>query len=100
MFPESKREWMRDVLPEPVSSKAQETRLWDGQSGHMQESGVLVLDTYRHFLALLLVTRMNGPDRDGDKKNGIRGVYDMLFGMSFFEINGREHFSCKALLTT
>ncbi|KAJ5568063.1 putative alpha-1-3-mannosyltransferase [Penicillium hetheringtonii] len=80
MFPESKREWMQDVLPEPVSSKAQETRLWDGQSGHMQESGVLVLDTYRHFLALLLVTRMNGPDRDGDEKRGIWGVYDMLFG--------------------
>lgn len=80
MFPESKQEWMQKVLPEPVSSKAQEARLWDGQSGHMQESGVLVLDTYRHFLSLLLVTRMNGPDRDGDEKKGIRGVYDMLFG--------------------
>ncbi|KAJ5388687.1 putative alpha-1-3-mannosyltransferase [Penicillium cosmopolitanum] len=80
MFPESKREWMQKVLPEPVSSKAQQTRLWDGQSGHMQESGVLVLDTYKHFLSLLLVTRMNGPDRDGDEKKGIRGVYDMLFG--------------------
>jgi hypothetical protein len=84
MFPESKREWMQKVLPEPVSSKAQQTRLWDGQSGHMQESGVLVLDTYRHFLSLLLVTRMNGPDRDGDEKKGIRGVYDMLFGESLF----------------
>ncbi|KAJ5098009.1 alpha-1-3-mannosyltransferase [Penicillium argentinense] len=80
IMPESKREWMQKVLPEPISSKAQEVRLWDGQSGHMQESGVLVIDTYRHFLSLLLVTRMNGPDRDGNKEKGIRGVYDMLFG--------------------
>lgn len=84
MMPESKREWMEKVLPEPISSKAQETRLWNGQSAHMQDSGVLVIDTYTHFLSLLLVTRMNGPDRDGDKKRAIRGVYDMLFGESFF----------------
>lgn len=89
MFPESKREWMQKVLPEPISSKAQETRLWDGQSGHMQESGVLVLDTYRHFLSLLLVTRMNGPDRDGDEKKGIRGVYDMVFGESSSYLKSR-----------
>jgi len=46
----------------------------------MQESGVVVVDKWRHFIALLLVTRMNGPDRDGNKENGVVGVYDMVYG--------------------
>jgi hypothetical protein len=48
----------------------------------MQESGVVVVDKWRHFIALLLVTRMNGPDRDGDKLKHKTGVYDMVYGTS------------------
>ena len=46
----------------------------------MQESGDLVVGKWRHFIALLMVTRMNGPDRDGNEDEGIIGVYDMVYG--------------------
>ena len=46
----------------------------------MQESGVIVVDKFRHYLALLFVTRMNGPDRDGNKDEGRIGVNDMVYG--------------------
>ncbi|KAL2819064.1 mannosyltransferase putative-domain-containing protein [Aspergillus cavernicola] len=80
IMPQSKRKWLQDVLPKPISPKVLESRFWTGESGHMQESGVVVVDTWRHFVALLLVTRMNGSDRDGNKAQQIVGVYDMLYG--------------------
>ncbi|KAJ5822970.1 hypothetical protein N7447_005310 [Penicillium robsamsonii] len=80
IMPEDKSGWMRKVLPAPISEMARGSRFWKGISGHMQESGVMVVDSCRHFVSLLLVTRMNGPDRDGNKEKGLRGVYDMLFG--------------------
>lgn len=46
----------------------------------MQESGVLVVDKYRHFIPLLLATRLNGPDRDGDPETNRKGFYDMMYG--------------------
>ncbi|GFF77520.1 alpha-1,3-mannosyltransferase MNT2 [Aspergillus udagawae] len=80
MMPESKKRWLQEILPRPVSNKAMGSRFWTGQSGHMQESGVVVVDKWRHFIALLLVTRMNGPDRDGDQSKQKTGVYDMVYG--------------------
>ncbi|KAF4552428.1 Mannosyltransferase-like protein 2 [Elsinoe fawcettii] len=80
MFPESKRKWLQQILPKPMSRKVRHSRFWTGESGHMQESGVVVVDKWRHFMALLFVTRMNGPDRDGDKDKGIVGTYDMVYG--------------------
>jgi hypothetical protein len=80
MMEESKRDWLKETLPKPISAKAQQSRFWTGQSAHMQESGVVVVDKWKHFISLLLVARMNGPDRDGNKDKGITGVYDMLFG--------------------
>lgn len=53
-----------------------------GTSAHMQESGVIVMDKFRHFLALLVVSRMNGPDRDGNSDKGVKGVYEMVYGVS------------------
>ncbi|RAH75042.1 alpha-mannosyltransferase [Aspergillus aculeatinus CBS 121060] len=75
-----KRAWLRRVLPAPVSPRVRQSRMWTGQSIHMQESGVVVVDKWRHFVALLMVTRMNGPDRDGDESRGLVGVYDMVYG--------------------
>ena len=46
----------------------------------MQDSGVLVIDKWLHFVPLLLATRLNGPDRDGDKEKGKKGVYEMVYG--------------------
>ncbi|KAF2148663.1 glycosyltransferase family 71 protein [Myriangium duriaei CBS 260.36] len=80
MFPESKRKWLQQILPKPMSRNVRTSRFWTGESGHMQESGVVVVDKWRHFMALLFVTRMNGPDRDGDKDKGIIGTYDMVYG--------------------
>lgn len=78
--PENKRAWIKLVLPSPISDNVRHNRMYTGESGHMQESGVIVVDKYRHFIPLLLSTRLNGPDRDGDKETGKRGVYDMVYG--------------------
>ncbi|KAL5334123.1 mannosyltransferase putative-domain-containing protein [Aspergillus crustosus] len=80
IMPQTKRQWLQKVLPAPISEKVYENRLWTGASSHMQESGVVVVDTWRHFVALLLVTRMNGPDRDSDEDKHIVGVYGMVYG--------------------
>jgi alpha 1,3-mannosyltransferase len=80
MMPELKKKWLQKVLPKPISKKATQSRFWTGESGHMQESGVVVVDKCKHFVALLLVTRMNGPDRDGDAAKGKIGVYDLVYG--------------------
>ena len=80
MMPESKQRWLQQILPKPISKLVKRSRMWTGESGHMQESGVVVVDKWRHFIALLLVTRMNGPDRDGNDEEGRIGVYDMVYG--------------------
>ena len=75
---QSRREWLEEVLPKPISTHATISRLWTGESTRMQESGVIVVDKWQHFMALLFVTRMNGPDRDGNREKGIVGTYDMI----------------------
>ncbi|KAF9892063.1 hypothetical protein FE257_002469 [Aspergillus nanangensis] len=80
MMPEVKKRWLQRILPKPISKNVVQSRLWTGESGHMQESGVVVVDKWKHFVALLLVTRMNGPDRDGNAAEGKVGVYDMVYG--------------------
>lgn len=82
LMPESRKTWLTQILPSPISMKARMSRLWTGDSGHMQESGVVVVDKWMHFIALLMVTRMNGPDRDGDEAENKVGVYDMVYGES------------------
>lgn len=80
LFPDSKKEWLKNVMPRPISPQVINNRFWKGDSAHMQESGVIVVDKFRHFVALLIVCRMNGPERNGDKDKGIVGVYDMVYG--------------------
>ncbi|KKZ61503.1 hypothetical protein EMCG_03904 [[Emmonsia] crescens] len=80
LMPESKKEWLQHILPRPISRNAMATRFWTGESGHMQESGVVVVDKWRHFMAMFLVCRMNGSDRDGNKDENKIGVYDMVYG--------------------
>jgi hypothetical protein len=81
IMPENRKKFMEKVLPRPISNKAKQSRFWTGESGHMQESGVVVVDKWKHLVALLMVTRMNGPDRDGNEEEGIVGVYDLVYGM-------------------
>lgn len=80
IMPESKKRWLQQILPKPVSKQVMQSHFWTGTSGHMQESGVVVIDKWKHFVAMLLVTRMNGPDRDGNEEKGEIGVYDMVYG--------------------
>ncbi|OAX76987.1 hypothetical protein ACJ72_08719, partial [Emergomyces africanus] len=80
IMPESKKEWLQQILPRPISRNVMATRFWTGESGHMQESGVVVVDKWRHFMAMCLVCRMNGSDRDGNTDENKIGVYDMVYG--------------------
>lgn len=80
LSPENKRAWIKSILPSPISANIKKNRMWTGESGHMQESGVIVVDKYRHFIPLLLTTKLNGPDRDGNAEAGKRGVYEMMYG--------------------
>lgn len=80
IMPEKKKRWLQQVLPKPIPKAAKESRFWTGESGHMQESGVVLIDKWKHFVSLLLITRFNGPDRDGNKEKGITGVYEMMYG--------------------
>ncbi|XWX00157.1 hypothetical protein V2A60_008176 [Cordyceps javanica] len=80
LWPESKQDWLKKVLPAPISEKVLASRYWKGESGQLQESGVVVVDKWRHFISMLVVCRMNGPDRDGNKEKGTVGVYDMVYG--------------------
>ncbi|KAI1827334.1 glycosyltransferase family 71 protein [Xylaria intraflava] len=78
IMPESKRRWLLQVLPRPIPKLAKESSWWKGTSGHHQESGVVVIDKWRHFVSMLLVCRFNGSDRDG--RPGKTGVYEMMHG--------------------
>jgi alpha 1,3-mannosyltransferase len=80
IMPENKKRLLQQLLPKPISKQVKQSRFWLGESGHMQESGVLVIDKWKHFIAMLMVTRMNGPDRDGNKDEGRIGVYDLVYG--------------------
>ena len=79
---EEKRKWLKKVLPSPISKKVKGNRLWTGESGHMQDSGVVIVDKWVHFVPLLLTTRLNGIDRDENSETGRKGVYDMVYGES------------------
>ncbi|KAJ8118639.1 hypothetical protein ONZ43_g3952 [Nemania bipapillata] len=78
IMPESKRKWLMQILPRPIHKLAKESSWWMGTSGHHQESGVVVVDTWRHFVSLLLICRFNGSDRD--PRIGKMGVYEMMHG--------------------
>ncbi|KAF3271378.1 hypothetical protein TWF970_010260 [Orbilia oligospora] len=80
IMPENKKRWLQQIIPKPISRNVRQTRLWTGESGHQQESGVVVVDKWRHFVSMMMVTRMNGPDRDGNESKGIVGVYDLVYG--------------------
>lgn len=80
IMPENKKRWLQQIIPKPISKNVRQTRLWTGESGHQQESGVVVVDKWKHFVAMMMVTRMNGPDRDGNESRGIVGVYDLVYG--------------------
>lgn len=80
LLPENRRGWLKSFLPKPISHHVKKNRMWTGESGHMQDSGVVVVDKWKHFVALLLTTRLNGPDRDGNKSQGKKGVYEMVYG--------------------
>jgi alpha 1,3-mannosyltransferase len=46
----------------------------------MQESGVVVVDKWRHFVALLMVARINGPERNGNAAEEEIKLCETLYG--------------------
>ncbi|KAI1741514.1 glycosyltransferase family 71 protein [Xylaria scruposa] len=78
IMPESKRRWLLQILPRPIHKLAKESSWWTGASGHHQESGVVVIDKWKHFVSMLLICRFNGSDRDA--RDGKMGVYEMMHG--------------------
>ncbi|KAI1757859.1 glycosyltransferase family 71 protein [Xylaria castorea] len=78
IMPESKRRWLLQILPRPIHKLAKESSWWTGSSGHHQESGVVVVDKWKHFISMLLICRFNGSDRDA--RDGKMGVYEMMHG--------------------
>ena len=71
--------WLRQALPKPISERLKQNRMWTGKSRQVQESGVVVLDKSRHFFAMLAVTWINGPGRNGVGSRG-QGFYDAFYG--------------------
>ena len=43
ILPESKLVFLLQLLPSPIPEQAKQSRFWTGESGHMQESGVVVV---------------------------------------------------------
>jgi alpha 1,3-mannosyltransferase len=43
IMPESKKRFLQQILPKPIAKLAKQSRFWTGESGHMQESGVVVV---------------------------------------------------------
>ncbi|KAI1430552.1 glycosyltransferase family 71 protein [Xylaria sp. CBS 124048] len=78
IMPESKRRMLLQILPRPIDELAKESTWWKGTSGHHQESGVVVVDKWKHFVSMLLICRFNGSDRDA--RAGRTGVYEMMHG--------------------
>lgn len=76
--PFSRKEWLQQILPEPVSQTAMRSRFWTGESAHEQESGLILVDKWRHFISLLLAARLNGPEQYSEK--GGAGIYEMVHG--------------------
>jgi alpha 1,3-mannosyltransferase len=78
VFAQDKRTFLRKIMPKPVSNKLKESRWWLGETGENQESGVVVVDKWRHFLSIFLTARLNGPDRS-DTDAG-QGTYSFWWG--------------------
>lgn len=78
VFAQDKRSFLRKIMPKPVSDKIKTSRWWSGETGENQESGVVVVDKWRHFLSIFLTARLNGPDRR-DTDAG-QGTYSFWWG--------------------
>lgn len=51
--------WLKRVLPKPISELAQATRMYQGRTIHEVESGVVVMDKGRHLFGLLMICLLN-----------------------------------------
>lgn len=77
-IPHSRKKWLQEIMPKPYSEKLMRSWFWTGESAYEQESGLMYVDKWRHFVALLLTTRLNGPERTTD--GGGAGIYGMVHG--------------------
>ncbi|EEH06923.1 conserved hypothetical protein [Histoplasma capsulatum G186AR] len=81
IIPESKKEFLQQILPRPISRETMVTRFRTGESGHMQEFGVVGGDRWRHFMTVLL--------RHSGLVGNMLGIHSMHFANGKRALLGR-----------
>lgn len=81
---EKRTEWLYTAMPQPFSERLEQKLNLSSEIGATredQESGVVVFDKSRNFLALLLIAWLNGPNRHGNADElEHKGFYDVYYG--------------------
>lgn len=81
---EKRTEWLYTAMPQPFSERLEQKLNISSEIGATredQESGVVVFDKSRNFIALLLIAWLNGPNRHGsDDELEHKGFYDVYYG--------------------
>jgi alpha 1,3-mannosyltransferase len=81
---DDRNEWVRAAMPKPFSDRFE--KKFDlseklGPTRSDQESGVVVFDKSKHFISLLLIAWLNGPNRHGSSEPVIdKGFYEVYYG--------------------
>lgn len=78
--PWSRKRLLQRILPQPMSDKAMGSRFLESESKHMQESGVVVVDRWRHFMALSMVARINGSEHNRNAAEENIRLYETPYG--------------------
>lgn len=71
LFPDSRGhgEWLRSVMPNPPSDTLRGHRMFQGKGQHDLESGVMVIDRWRHMEGLLAASKLISKEwREGANK--------------------------------
>lgn len=81
---EKRTEWLYTAMPQPFSERLEQKLNLSSEIGAIredQESGVVVFDKSKNFIALLLIAWLNGPNRHGNAdKLEHKGFYDVYYG--------------------
>ncbi|CRG85976.1 hypothetical protein PISL3812_02979 [Talaromyces islandicus] len=83
---DARNEWVQKAMPNPLSTKLDEQLNLSEvlrATREDQESGVVLFNKAKHFIPLLMICWLNGPERHGLKEvPGIdgKGFYDTFYG--------------------
>ena len=86
-----KQDWLKGLVPKPVSKSMRKSRMFRMHSSYEQEAGVVVIDKMRHFGGLLAVCRLNSPpERDTVMHEETHGDKE-TFWLGFEMVNATYH---------